>query len=335
MIRQGSFNLYGVDLFGKPVEPKSRGLLSDRFVFPPFTVLDARQGAWQKRKRAWLSLGIDGEVGRIADGPNSWGKLSLRPCDAESTGKIAALGDKPTVFDPVLCELVYRWWSPSNCQIIDPFAGGSVRGIVAGLLGRRYWGCDLSQCQINANYDQIGIVDGYNRPVWVCGDSLREVSSAPMADFVFSCPPYGDLERYSDNVADLSAMSWIDFKLAYRDIISSCVKKLRQDRFACFVVGDFRDRAGFYRGFVGETIDCFARAGVRLYNEAVLVTAVGSASMRAKMFSSSCKLVKTHQNVLLFCKGDWKKAVCYLKESNNSSCFVAMPTWPDSVRSFP
>jgi hypothetical protein len=38
--------------------------LAERFGVPPFSVLDARQGYWQDRKRAWLSLGIQSEVGR-------------------------------------------------------------------------------------------------------------------------------------------------------------------------------------------------------------------------------------------------------------------------------
>ena len=38
--------------------------LFDRFIVPPFSILDARQGYWQDRKRAWLSLGIQSELGR-------------------------------------------------------------------------------------------------------------------------------------------------------------------------------------------------------------------------------------------------------------------------------
>ena len=38
--------------------------LAERFIVPPFSVLDARQGYWQDRKRAWLSLGIQSELGR-------------------------------------------------------------------------------------------------------------------------------------------------------------------------------------------------------------------------------------------------------------------------------
>jgi ParB-like chromosome segregation protein Spo0J len=43
------------------VEHKS---LAERFIVPPFSVLDARQGYWQERKRAWLSLGVQSELGR-------------------------------------------------------------------------------------------------------------------------------------------------------------------------------------------------------------------------------------------------------------------------------
>ncbi len=50
--------------------------LSDRFGVPPFSVLDARQGYWQDRKRAWLALGIESELGR-GGGINSQSKMAL------------------------------------------------------------------------------------------------------------------------------------------------------------------------------------------------------------------------------------------------------------------
>ena len=40
------------------------GSLADRFMCPPFSVLNAREGWWQDRKRWWLSLGIKSEEGR-------------------------------------------------------------------------------------------------------------------------------------------------------------------------------------------------------------------------------------------------------------------------------
>ena len=278
--------LYGHDLFGEPIRPKVAPL-SERFTFPPFSVLDARRGEWQSRKRAWLSLGIESETGRaddllfsysetvterthnLSEGSPLWldARAALREAVAASgvsnrqldewtgTNGMAGhwLGDSqpsvPTpamwstlaehldlperlwvpltetreragsdmgaevakiggvsVFDPVLCEVAYRWWSPDGGQVVDPFAGGSVRGIVAGMLGRRYWGCDLRSEQVEANEHQADALEVVPRPSWVAGDALEVLDDAPDADFVFSCPPYGDLEIYSDDPRDLSNM---------------------------------------------------------------------------------------------------------------------------------
>jgi hypothetical protein len=154
------------------------------------------------------------------------------------------------------------------------------------------------------------ICDGGEIPVWVCGDAANLAAGVDCAaDFVFSCPPYGDLEVYSDNPADLSTMAPEAFMAAYWQIIAAAIGKLKKDRFACFVVGDYRDKQGFYRNFPGETVAAFAAAGAGLYNEAILVTAAGSLPIRAgKQFASTRKIGKSHQNVLVFCKGDPRKA---------------------------
>lgn len=55
------------DLFAEPeiASPATQsGSLAERFLVPPFSVLNAREGWWQERKRAWLALGIRSEVGR-------------------------------------------------------------------------------------------------------------------------------------------------------------------------------------------------------------------------------------------------------------------------------
>ena len=59
------------DLLGEepdtPAPGNGAGSLSDRFGIPPFSVLNAREGWWQDRKRAWLALGIQSELGRGGD----------------------------------------------------------------------------------------------------------------------------------------------------------------------------------------------------------------------------------------------------------------------------
>lgn len=322
-----SSNLYGLDMFGESMAPKPSGPVAERFLFSPFTVLDAKSGDWLERKRAWNAIGIKSELGRgqglAFNGANDWRKANACPGGSKMLAGYDEGGNRKTglvtesdtsIFDPVLCELAYRWFCPEGGQVVDPFAGGSVRGIVAAKLGKHYWGGDLRAEQIAVNRAQADDICDGNVPVWVCGDSMDTLADAPEADFVFSCPPYGDLEVYSEDPADLSNMEWHTFVAAYKRIILRAVGRLKDDRFACFVVGDFRDNKGFYRDFVSTTIRAFEECGARLYNEAILATPVGSACMRVtKQFDATRKMAKTHQNVLVFCKGDPRKAAAACK----------------------
>lgn len=218
-----------------------------------------------------------------------------------------------SIFDPVLTELAYRWFSPEGGVILDPFAGGSVRGIVASKLNRQYIGHELRAEQVEANRIQAdGICsDETHYPAWIHGDSrsIDRTCADVQADLIFSCPPYADLEVYSDDPKDLSTLPYAEFLVSYREIISKTSALLKPDRFACFVVGDVRDKKGNYYNFVGDTVQAFLDAGLHYYNEAILVTAVGSLPIRVgKQFSASRKLGKTHQNVLVFVKGNGKAA---------------------------
>ena len=106
------------------------------------TFFRASAGYWQERKRSWLALGIQSEKGRDD------GMLRHMAALAEKAGD----GKLPeeSIFAPVLCEIMYRWFCPDGGRLLDPFAGGSVRGLVAGKLGFRYTGIDLRDEQIAA-----------------------------------------------------------------------------------------------------------------------------------------------------------------------------------------
>jgi DNA modification methylase len=225
------------------------------------------------------------------------------------TGIDEEAGKGTSVFDPVLCEIAYTWFTAPAARILDPFAGGSVRGVVATYLGRHYTGVDLRTEQVEANRQQAAMITPDNSPEWITGNSLSDIPDQEY-DFIFSCPPYYDLEIYSEDAADLSNYdTYEQFVADYRQIITQAVGRLRPDRFACFVVGDIRDKRGNYRNFVSDTITAFIDAGCQLYNEAILITAVGSLPIRVSgQFTGGRKLGKTHQNVLVFVKGDWRKA---------------------------
>ena len=355
----GLFATNNLGLIDKPAPQ----LLKERFVVPPFSILNVMQDYWQRRKQAWIGLGIQGELGR---GKNMLGFSDSDRLDDESykknfssrskgplqndftpapgkgqvfsplpgagvprhdespKGKTeyaecmqTSIGEKfgrqkmsaTSIFDPVLCELAYRWFCPSGGHILDPFAGGSVRGIVAAHLDYKYTGVDLSPFQIEANRIQAQEICPNNPPTWHNGDSSQIKSIAPgKYDLLFSCPPYFDLEVYSKDPRDLSRMSIKGFMEAYRQIIKDCVSMLATDRFACWVIGEVREKAtGFYWGLVPETIRAFEDAGAGFYNEIILFTAIGTLPIRVnKQFNSGRKIGKAHQNVLVFFKGDPK-----------------------------
>ena len=226
-----------------------------------------------------------------------------------------------SIFDPVLCEVIYNWFCKTGGIVFDPFAGGSVRGIVAEMLGRKYIGIDLSEKQIDANRINGDKLKVY--PAWFCDDSKNADKYIPddSADLVFSCPPYHNLEKYSEHSLDLSNMNYSDFIEAYSEIINISCRKLKQNSFAVFVVGDIRDSKGAYRDFISDTKRIFKECGLYLYNEIILLNQYGTAPMRAgKPFSTSRKITKVHQNILVFYKGNI---------SLNSNTFENVFKWAD------
>lgn len=221
-----------------------------------------------------------------------------------------------SIFDPALCELMYKWFTAENDFIIDPFAGGSVRGIVAVETGRHYVGVDLRKEQIDANIANAEEICTGEIPTWVRGDSVNIKSIANGEyDFIMTCPPYGDLEVYSDDPADISNMSADDFDETYRKILHNTVEMLKEDRFACVVVGNYRDKKGNLRDLVGITVKAMQDAGAHYYNDIIMVTPAGSLPVRASVsFQKTRKIGKQHQYCLIFVKGDGKRATQRLGE---------------------
>lgn len=272
---------------------QSDGALRTRFIEPPFSILDARGGSWRQRKNKWLELGIKSEEGR--DATCIIGKNDSDYMPDMKTGV--------SVFDPALCELMYKWFCPEGGKILDCFAGGSVRGIVAHKMGYDYTGIELRPEQVDSNIEQGHSICPEKEPKWICGDSNQVLDTIyEKYDFVFSCPPYVDLEVYSNDKNDLSNMDYDDFLLLYRSIICKSVDKLKPGCFAVFVVGDVRDKDGYYYDFISDTKKAFIAAGAKLYNEAILLDPIGTAMIRANNFAGSKKLVKVHQNILCFKK---------------------------------
>jgi len=293
--KQPTNEVKNLDLFGNEIEEDV--ILRDKFIEPPFSILDSKSGNWQNRKRQWLLTGIKSEIGRDNKKVNS-----IR---IETDGNDITSEPYQSIFDPALCEVLYHWFCEDGGSILDPFAGGSVRGIVANYLGYKYTGIEIRKEQVESNRKQaIEILEPNNQPEWHIGDSseILERQWNSKFDMIMSCPPYADLEVYSDLAGDISNKPYKEFIPLYEGIIKKSCELLKNGKYACFVVGEVRDEKGFYIGLVPDTIRAFERCGMRFYNEAILLNAIGSASLRANGNMKTQKLVKIHQNILIFKK---------------------------------
>jgi DNA modification methylase len=277
----------------------------------PFSILDTRSKEWQERKRWWINTyNIQSELGR------------------ENTQSKARFWEDNTVsiFDATLCEKMYEWFCPKEGRILDPFAGGSVRGIVACEMGFIYNGIDLSDEQIEANKKQS------SKPVWVQGDSEWVIDTIHnnTQDFVFTCPPYYDLEKYTDNPADLSNMDEDSFDTKYYSILNKAAKKLKNNRFFAVVVSEVREQSvtgnykiGKYKGLVWKTIRACEEAGLHFYNDMVLFNSQHQASRVVDTyFERNRKVASVHQNILVFVKGNPDLATEVINGGDNFNCVV-------------
>jgi DNA modification methylase len=277
--------------------------LKDIFIVPPLSVLDVKQGYWKNKRKEWLSLGIQSELGREEN------LLSLSPL-------LKKKQKSTSIFDPVLCQIMYTWFTKEDDIIFDRFCGGSVRGIVASKERRNYIGIDIREEQLAANRVQVGNLCDSHIPQYYHTDANR----TDEYDFFFTCPPYFDLEVYSDRDDDLSNMTEECFWEEYTKIITDAITHLRTDRFAAIVVGDVRRNDGSYIQLPQKTVDIFVNAGMSLYNELILLQEPATAAMRAfNYMNASRKIAKCHQNVFVFVKGDAVKATERLPKFNDSA----------------
>ena len=107
-----------------------------------------------------------------------------------------------------------------------------------------------------------------------------------------------------------------------RDTLHAADELLANNRFAAFVVGAVRDKRGVLRDMKKCMLDAAPNTWT-LANDAVLLTTVGTAAVRApRQFTATRALSRTHQDILVFVKGDRKAAANRLGD-------VEMADWGD------
>ena len=336
---------WGLDLWETPSEneggsgssslPNSapESSLFDRFVVPPFSILDTRKGYWQDRKKKWYEqMGDLGESRKdtlVTSLEIKYKDLYQRTREhrkelgitfkeyiekyvpqeelEKEQAKIVAQG--VSIFDPVISEIMCKWFTPhKGAKIFDCFAGDTAKGLVFAECGFSFTGIELREEQVEINNNVIA--DRQSDIRYICDDgrNVAKHIEPESQDMLFSCPPYFDLEVYSDLPNDASNQgSYDDFIQILKTAFTNALGCLKNNRFVVIVVGDVRDRkTGFYYDFCGDIKRIFRETGVLLYNEIILVEQTASTALRDARYMETRKVAKTHQHILVFFKGNPK-----------------------------
>lgn len=253
---------------------------------PPYTVLDAAGGWWQQRRAYWQAFGCRDAGNRptlFRRGPTAFAEASGNPENVTAESQ----------FSPVLAELLLAFYTETGDAVWDPFCGGPVRGFVADAMGRAYEGVDVREDQVDANHAAFpGLAH-----LWRQGDA-RLASPERVPRMVFTCPPYHDVERYSEQPDDLSTLGWDEFCAEHERAVGRAAAA--SSEWVVWAVGDFRSETGELRGFPDLVAQQMRSAGLLLWNRHVVRQTLVTAPMRwRRTWDATRKATTTHSEVLV------------------------------------
>ena len=201
---------------------------------------------------------------------------------------------------PLVEWILIRYGGGPGSKILDAFSGGPARAIAASIMGYEYHGFEIRKEQIEENEATIkdlkldGITYHFSDGRFLNGADTDY-------DVALTCPPYYDLEQYSDQVDDVSNLpSYAAFNASMWQCACSHLDKMKPGAFVCIVVGNFRDKHGELIDFRGHTVQNFKEAGFLFWQDIILSKNFASAAKRAGNAWRGKKLVPRHEHLLIF-----------------------------------
>jgi len=206
-----------------------------------------------------------------------------------------------SIFNPAVVIWILNMFCPLEAVVYDPFAGGGTRAIVTEKSGRKYIGVELRQEEVDAIYDRCN----YNKvsPEIICSDSrnVPEIESFS-AEFLITCPPYWNLEKYDGGVNDMSMAETYD---GFLDMIEGTIQEshriLKPGSLACWVVGLHRNADGELLAMNHDVADLHQNNGFKFKEEVILhLQNTGSIQRVGNFEKGDRRLIRTHEYCVVF-----------------------------------
>jgi len=215
-----------------------------------------------------------------------------------------------SVLDPVACEVILRFFMPTEGKrVYNPFGGGVQFGFISGSYGYEYIASEIRQNQCDANN---AICQDLNSAKWIKSDSSIFTPGGKF-DLCFACPPYYKVEEYLDYNGEIpdGELNAIPTYQEFRDTLFEGYKKgievLNDNCFFVIMTGDSRDKNGAYYGCEAEHELFFKEQGLHIYNKIVYLECEFTRLAQAKITLNYRKFPKREQKILVFYKGDISK----------------------------
>lgn len=207
---------------------------------------------------------------------------------------------KCSVFNPHLAQMMLAAYAPIRGKIYDPFGGGGTRGYIATKMGYDYTGVEIREEEYHRVLEQMKIWDINFK--FILNDSTEFLPNDKF-DFIYSCPPYYDLEVYSNLEKDLSnAKSYNQYLQLLNKVLKNCYKVLKKDCFALFVVGNFRNKKGELEHLNGDFVNIAKSIGFKFWDELIYMGASNVALTRCGKFEKNRKSVRMHEYIIVLKK---------------------------------
>jgi hypothetical protein len=292
----------------------------------PTNLWNSTKGEWLKIKKEWNEKieenGLKYNIAnpKFASREGCWqGEsgmsnivLSKNIIDGDEIKHISdkSLNGNASVLDPVACEVILRFFIPTNGRrIYNPFGGGVQFGFIAGSYGYEYIASEIRQNQCDANNQ---ICQDLNSATWIKSDSSKYIPEGKF-DLCFACPPYYKVEKYVDYNDEIpeGELNSISTYEEFRDTLFEGYKKgievLNDNCFFVIMTGDSRDKNGAYYGCEAEHELFFKQQGLSIYNKIVYLESEFTRRAQAKKTLHQRKFPKSEQKIYTFYKGDLKK----------------------------
>lgn len=204
-----------------------------------------------------------------------------------------------SVFPAPLMEMILVRYAPVGGHILDAFAGGPPRGLVSCIMGHPYTGFEIRQEQIDENETLLKSLK-LKGATYVKSDG-RFLDTDNLFDCAITCPPYFNLEVYSELQEDISTLgSYDEFNASMWLCAHAHRERMKPGTFVCIIVGLFRDKRGELIDFPADTVENFREAGFLYWQHIILSKNFASAAVRASNAWKGTKLVPRHENLLIF-----------------------------------